>query len=141
MKKHDNGIQGFMGGRNGMDHLSRLLLYIALGIFALSVILRLWVLFILGGAVLGICIYRTLSKNLNQRYSENRVYLQLTKSARSSVHRFILRIKDKKTHRIFKCPNCSQKIRVPKGKVKILIKCPGCRIEFRENTGTASPKT
>ncbi len=123
-----------------MDNLSRLLLYIALGIFALSAILRLWVLLILGGAVFAICIYRALSKNLNQRYSENRMYLHLTQNARSSVHRFILRIKDKKTHRIFKCPNCSQKIRVPRGKGEIRIKCPGCRIEFRENTGTAPQK-
>lgn len=41
---------------------------------------------------------------------------------------------DKRTHRIFKCPNCAQKIRVPKGKGRISIKCPRCRIEFIKKT-------
>ena len=41
---------------------------------------------------------------------------------------------DRKTHKIFKCPNCSQKIRVPKHRGRICIKCPQCRIEFVRKT-------
>lgn len=41
---------------------------------------------------------------------------------------------DRRTHKIFKCPNCSQKIRVPKHRGKICIKCPNCRIEFIRKT-------
>ena len=33
-----------------------------------------------------------------------------------------------------KCPNCGQKIRVPRHKGKICIKCPKCRIEFVKKT-------
>ena len=44
------------------------------------------------------------------------------------------RAMDRRTHKIFKCPNCTQRIRVPKGKGKICIKCPKCRIEFIKKT-------
>ena len=135
MKKRDNGIHGFMGGRNGFDDLSRVLLIIALGVFILTALFRIWPLAVLGGILVGLSLYRIFSKKLHRRYAENQTYMQLTGNARSSVYRFYLRRKDKKTHKIFKCPNCSQKIRVPKGKGDIKIKCPSCRIEFLQNTG------
>ena len=136
MAKRDNGIHGFMGGRNGMDNLSRVRLFTALGVFILTALFRIWALAVLGGILVAIALYRIFSKKLTRRYAENQTYMQLTANARGSVHRFYLRQKDRKTHKIFKCPNCSQKIRVPKGKGDIRIKCPSCRIEFVQNSGT-----
>ncbi len=135
MAKRDNGIHGFMGGRNGFDNLSRVLLFTALGVFILTALFRIWALAALGGILVCIALYRIFSKKLSRRYAENQTYMQLTENVRSSVYRFYLRRKDKKTHKIFKCPNCSQKIRVPKGKGEIKIKCPSCRIEFVQSTG------
>ena len=136
MAKRDNGIHGFMGGRNGFDNLSRILLFVALGVFILTALFRIWALAVLGGILIAIALFRVCSKNLSRRYAENQTYMQLTGNARGYVHRFYLRRKDKKTHKIFRCPNCSQKIRVPRGKGDIKIKCPSCRIEFVQNTGT-----
>ena len=62
--------------------------------------------------------------------SENQAYLKVKYDVLKRFNQWKMRIKDSKTHRIFKCPSCSQKIRVPRGKGKILIKCPKCRIEF-----------
>lgn len=36
----------------------------------------------------------------------------------------------KKIYKFFDCPQCKQKVRVPKGKGKICITCPKCRMEF-----------
>lgn len=38
------------------------------------------------------------------------------------------------THRIYKCPTCGQKVRVPKGKGKISIHCPNCNCNFIKRT-------
>jgi hypothetical protein len=74
--------------------------------------------------------YRTFSRNHYRRYQENEWYLQY----HNRVKYFFSREKDKmsqrKTHRIFRCPNCGQSVRVPKGKGKIAITCPMCRTEF-----------
>ena len=35
-----------------------------------------------------------------------------------------------KNYRFYKCPQCKQKVRVPKGRGKICITCPKCRTEF-----------
>ena len=135
MSKRDNGIHGFMGGRNGFDSLSRVLLIVALGVFILTALFRIWPLAVLGAILVALSLYRAFSKKLSRRYAENQTYMQLTGNVRSSFYRFYLRRKDQKTHKIFKCPNCSQKIRVPRGKGDIKIKCPSCRIEFVQNTG------
>ncbi len=36
----------------------------------------------------------------------------------------------RKTYRFFSCPQCEQRVRVPKGKGRIEITCPKCRTSF-----------
>ena len=40
----------------------------------------------------------------------------------------------RKKFRFFSCPNCRARVRVPKGKGKIIITCPMCRKEFIKKT-------
>ena len=37
-------------------------------------------------------------------------------------------------HRIFRCPNCDQRVRVPRGKGKIEITCPKCGHHFTKRS-------
>ena len=134
MSKNQNGIHDFFSGRNGMDNLSRFLLCIASVMIILAGIFRLWVLLIIGSGILVYVIFRTFSRNVSRRDAENRAFTEAVTNTRISWNRFLLRRKDKKTHLICKCPNCSQKIRVPRGKGAIMIKCPGCRMEFKKTT-------
>ena len=78
--------------------------------------------------------FRMFSRNISRRSAENQKYMKIHYKFMSKFNKIRARIKDSKTHRIFKCPSCGQKIRVPKGKGRISIKCPKCRIEFIKKT-------
>ena len=90
-------------------------------------------------AVVGIVImyFRMLSKNIYKRAAENTRFLNATTGIRKSVSRMKNRSRDKE-HCYFKCPSCSQTVRVPRGKGKISITCPKCRTRLRVPRGVGN---
>ena len=78
-------------------------------------------------------LYRALSRQLDRRRAENDQFLEL---AGPMIHRYNVnkcRRRDKE-HLYFKCPNCGQQLRVPKGKGRISITCRSCGVTFEEKT-------
>lgn len=130
MSKFRDRMMKFMYGRYGMDHLSRLMMCAALALLVITLFWHNIVLYLLGVVLMVYTYFRILSRNISKRYSENQAYLKVRYKVIGRFFNLKARMKDKKTHRIFKCPSCSQKIRVPRGKGRISIKCPKCRIEF-----------
>lgn len=124
--KIKTGLQRFMVGRYGTDKLNTLLLWVAVIFMLLSVFLPIgWpnlAAVLLSYVLMGIVIFRSLSRNTYQRHKENRRYLNLLE-----------RLKDRE-HKYFVCPKCRQSVRVPKGKGKIAITCPKCREKFIQKT-------
>ena len=119
------GLRRFMIGRYGTDKLNNLLLWIAAGGILLSILVEGWANFaavFVSYGLMGIVIFRSLSRNTYRRHKENRRYLNLLE-----------RLKDRE-HRYFTCPKCKQSVRVPKGKGKIAISCPKCREKFVKKT-------
>ena len=119
-------IQRFMAGRYGTDKLNIFLLGIGIVASVLAVFIRAslldLILMLLSYGLMGIVIFRTLSRNIYKRYQENRKYLL-----------FMQKLKDRQ-HRYFDCPKCRQQVRVPRGKGKISITCPKCREKFIKKT-------
>jgi len=124
----------FMQGRYGMDQLGKVLTYGTVIVLLLSMMLHVQLLYIVGIIVLILSYFRIFSRNIGKRYEENQKFVNWRYKLTSKMSRFKGGIKDRKVYRIFNCPNCNQKIRVPKGKGKISIKCPKCRIEFIKKT-------
>ena len=88
-----------------------------------------------------IAAYRTLSRNLIRREAENRAFLVLWNKLRTlgwwlqdTTSRFKQRMEQRRTHKIFLCPSCGQKLRVPRGRGKISISCPKCKTQFIRKT-------
>ena len=119
------GMYRFMQGRYGSDKLNTALLVAGLVTCLVSMFVHGWVclvLTIVSFLLMGIVIFRMLSRNTYKRYQENRKYL-----------RFWERLKDRE-HKHFDCPRCRQPVRVPRHKGKIAITCPKCKEKFIRKT-------
>ena len=123
-------LRRFMTGRYGVDYFSRFTLTAALICIILSTITRISLFQILFWILLIYTYFRMFSRNIVKRREENNWYLNKTYKIRNFILRQKNSLKQRKTHHIYKCPNCKQKIRVPRGKGKIEITCPKCRISF-----------
>lgn len=123
-------LHKFMMGRYGADNLSRFLLILSFLLLIFSLIFRKNIFSLLALALLIWNYTRMLSRNCNKRYQENGKYLQLKYQLQNYAVKNKSASRQKKTHHIYHCPKCRQKVRVPKGKGKICITCPSCKKEF-----------
>ena len=123
-------MQGFMAGRYGTDQLSKLILWISLACLAVSMFTRLNVFYILGLVLLIYTYYRMFSRNVAKWYAENQKYLNWRYGFAVRRNKRKVHWEQRKIYRFYKCPQCRQKVRVPKGKGKVAITCPKCRMEF-----------
>ena len=120
-------LRRFMYGRYGVDQLNMFLLVAAVALNIISLILsRFGALCAVIGMLVNLASYgilvwylfRFLSRNLEKRMLENRRYLPWKS-----------RVTDR-SNRYYRCPNCKQTVRVPRGRGKICIKCPKCSEKF-----------
>lgn len=119
----------FMQGRYGNDQFNQFLLIASV----ISIVLSFFgssVFYPVALVILGYTYFRMFSKNTYKRSEENRKYLQVTAKMRLRIQKWKNEMQQRKTHHIYKCPSCKQKIRVPKGKGRIEIKCPKCQNRF-----------
>ena len=125
-----------MQGRYGVDDLSRFTMGVALVLIILAMFANIFsrtvgsTLDILGVAAIVYAYIRIFSRNIQQRYAENQKFLQMTSKFRFRFNTEKDLMKQRKTHHIYSCPGCGQKIRIPKGKGKIEIECPKCHTKF-----------
>ena len=127
LQRFSDSQRRFMYGRCGVDQLNLSLLFAVVVLSVASVILS-----FLGGVcaliamlvnlltylIMLLYLFRFFSRNLEKRILENRRYLS-----------WLSRIKDRQ-NRYYRCPNCKQTVRVPRGRGKICIKCPKCSEKF-----------
>ena len=122
-----------MYGRYGGDQLSWFLLAVYVLLVVLSGLPHLELLSWLALAVLFWSFYRIFSRQYAKRRAENARFLTLAGPAirwckmRQTISR-------DKEHRYFKCPNCGQYLRVPRGKGKITVNCRNCGVSFEEKS-------
>ena len=124
----------FMSGRYGADQLSRFMVTAALVIMVINLFLGWGILSILVLALLVLCYFRMFSRNYQKRYEENLRYTQATARYRYWLSKQKDLWKQRKVYHIYRCPSCKQKVRVPRGKGKIIVTCPKCHTEFQKRS-------
>ena len=112
----------FMYGRYGTDQLGVFLLILGVVLCLLGSFSRLYYLGLIAYLPLIWAIFRMYSRSIEKRRRENRRFMQ-----------FFERLRDRQ-NRYFSCPRCRQRVRVPRGKGKIVIKCPSCGERFTKRT-------
>ena len=123
-----------MYGRYGMDSFGKFTIIAGL----VTMILAGWNDSLILSLVSWTCIvysyFRMFSKNIYKRSSENQWYLNKTYKLRQAFYKQKNLMLQRKTHHIYKCPTCRQKIRIPRGKGRIEIRCPKCSSTFIKNS-------
>ena len=132
-----NFFARLLQGRYGADTLSRFITIAALIPAVAAIFFRglvrniLWTAAII---LLAFAYYRIFSRNFAARSRENQKYLSLKNriAARIRLRKDMLR--QRGTHRFFRCPECRAVMRVPKGKGKVQIRCSKCGNAFVKKT-------
>ena len=112
-------MQRFMQGRNGSDDMNRILTYVLVVLYVISLFAKSTLLYYITLAGFIYVIFRMMSRNLYARREENRKFVTKLETAR-------IKFEQRKDYKIFRCKGCGRNIRVPRGKGKIEVTCPMC---------------
>lgn len=127
-------IKKFMYGRNGGDQLSMALIILSIIFTFGGQLLKLQWVIIIGYIPLGLSLFRVFSKDVSKRRMENYKFAMLLSPIYSRFKNTQKKVKDRKDYKYYKCPNCKQQLRVPKGKGKIVVTCSKCKTKFNKTT-------
>ncbi|MGG7176839.1 hypothetical protein ACQPU1_04540 [Clostridium paraputrificum] len=109
---------------------------------------------VLGFFCMIIVLYRAFSKNIYKRSAElsrftmfiNKILSKFGKSLPNTLPRMNFdgiaqlgnqlkyKFNEKMKYKIVTCPNCKQKLRLPRGQKAIIVTCKRCRLEFKMRT-------
>ncbi|MBP5159932.1 MAG: hypothetical protein ILP10_06485 [Lachnospiraceae bacterium] len=125
----------FMQGRYGVDNLTRFLMFFGLAVMLISYFFGFVPTYYVSLVIIVYAYYRAFSRNISARRRENEKYLEFVSKLKGGFKRGGAQTRTSEPGvRIFTCPSCGQKVRVPSGKGKIQITCPKCHVKFIKKT-------
>lgn len=123
-------LERFMAGRYGIDPFGQFTLITTIILMLIASFTRSGILSSLSWVLFFYTYFRMFSRNVYKRAAENQAYLNKTYKLRNWFTRQKSILAQRKTHHIYRCPSCRQKIRIPRGKGKIEVRCPKCGTTF-----------
>lgn len=130
MNKFRAFLNRFLIGRNGIDELYIFSVWLLLIVTLINRFVRLRSISIFCALLFILTVFRFLSRNLKARMQENDMFLKIW----IPIKRWFIwqwdRLKDIKTFRYRKCPNCKAIIKLPNQRGKHTTTCPRCKHRF-----------
>ena len=131
-QKFKDGVRNFMIGRNGADQLSMAMLIAGIVLSLLTTITRLAVFNVLGLIVLILTIFRMFSRNLEKRRAENQKFVNFRANFGTNAKQLMNRLKNMKKYKYFKCPQCGERLRLPRKVGEVTVTCGKCKNQFKQ---------
>lgn len=125
-----NKIKQFMKGRYGLDHIGLLLALLSMIFAIIAAFNKSKIVSIIPILLLVLMWYRILSKKVLSRKLENDILLTIIKKIRKWFKKQKNKILNSRKYKYFKCPNCKQELRAPRGKGNIVVTCQKCKNKF-----------
>ena len=119
-----------MIGRYGTDGLNQFLSFASIVMLLLSLLTRFSLFTWVGAVLLVLCYYRSLSRNISKRTDENYRYYAIKDRVDSKFRGLKEQWTNRRVYHYYRCPQCRQKLRVPRGRGRIQISCPRCGTQF-----------
>lgn len=129
-----NRLRAYMAGRNGIDQLNIAVLVMALALNFAGRFTELLIFRLIASIGLVYAVFRLVSRNLSQRRAENYRFIHFPVFLRQLHRSRQDRKQQSLEYRFFTCPDCKNKLRVPRGKGKLQITCPRCGQRFSGKT-------
>lgn len=115
-----------MAGRYGSDQLSVALLVLTFLLILLGFIPKLGFLQFISYIPLLLCVFRMFSRRQDKRHMENYKFMVYWQRVVGLYYKKRQQVKNRRIYKYFRCPDCKQKMRVPRRKGKIAVICPKC---------------
>ena len=132
LQKIRDGFRKLMVGRRGADELSLALFIAGLALSFVSSLTGVGLLYLIGLAAYGFAFYRMFSRKIEKRYAENVKFTTAWRKAVASVKQFINRMKNMRSYKYFKCPECHARLRLPRKVGEVTVTCGKCRHAFKQ---------
>lgn len=124
-------FQAWMNGRNGPDQLSFVTLTISLLLQLTGAAVGSSLFLFFSILLYAWTIFRIFSKKSYKCEAENTRFLSGWNKIKTSVRQFMLRLKQSRQYKYFKCPQCKTLLRARRGEGNKDIRCPKCHDQFR----------
>jgi len=126
-------FQRFMYGRYGGDGLNLFLMVVGMVLSIFGSYLF-WPILIVSYLIYFYAIFRIFSRNIGARQREYAVFLRIWNPIRGWFGLTKRKFTERKQYKYFKCPQCHQQLRAPRGRGKIIVTCQKCHSQFDTKT-------
>ena len=126
-------LRRFMIGRYGIDQLNLVMFGCGIVCSLCGAIFSRW-FYLPGDALYLYALFRCLSRNTAARGRENLAFQKVLFPVKNRFSQTKRRLAQSKDYKYFRCPNCRQQLRAPRGRGKVVVTCQNCRHVFQTKT-------